>query len=158
MAAVSSPRTFSTSWLKHIYNIPTSTDHGAWTIGSGTSENQQRVCSQLKLQQANGAPPTTQRKSKIDTNARWRHIPEEYLCSNTRHCHAPCCRVHTFLRHGGLFFVRFPKQFFSSIVREFEYIHKFSHRKLMLRDISNTSFINMDHIFNCSQETLGTTC
>ena len=40
-----------------------------------------RVCSQLKMQQTSRAPPTTLRKSKIDTNTRSRHLPKEYLFS-----------------------------------------------------------------------------
>ena len=46
------------------------------------------------LQQASRAPPTTQRKSKIDTNTRSRHIPEACLLSKIRRCHALLCNCH----------------------------------------------------------------
>ena len=42
--------------------------HGAWMVRSGTSENNHRVCSQLRLQQASRAPPTTKATHTTNEN------------------------------------------------------------------------------------------
>ena len=92
---VSDPVAVSTTWLEHRNTSPfqePTTEH-RWSDRTWAKAHR-RVCSPLKLQPASRASPPTWRKSKVDTNTKSRHITEENLLSNKRHCHALFCHVH----------------------------------------------------------------
>ena len=124
-----------------------STDHGAQMIGSGTSENHHRVCSQLWMHHQSSS---THNAEKIDPNAKSRHILKEYLLHEKA-----TLSLSYFAMHTQWLLFTMSTQTANSKAHVLHYLCKLQLITSTFRVIPYKFSTNIDHVLNLSQAVLG---